>query len=503
MRRHPLLYQLNTRVFLTHLSNRLRRKATLADIPESFLNELVDKGVHILWLLSVWTTGPRSEKESRSNPQWIRQFELMLEDLQPQDIGGSGFAIADYRVSEPIGGSKELAQLRDRLNQRGIRLMLDFVPNHMGLDHPWLNSHPEYLIQATQEQLDEQPQNYFQDEVSGKIFAHGRDPYFDGWSDTVQLDYSNSDLRSQMQSALLAIAGQCDAVRCDMAMLLTPRVFERTWGRSMREFWGPAIRAVKARYPGFEFLAEVYWDMEWELQEEGFDYCYDKRLYDRLKDRDFVGVRNHLKADIAYQSKLARFLENHDEPRAASALDWSLHQPAAIATYLSPGLRFFHHGQWQGNRTKISPHLIRAPDEIVDPSIELFYNKLVALLDDPIFHHGDWELLNIERAWDENWSSDCLLSWVWHEPQSRRVVVCVVNLAEHEAQGRIHIPEWLRDKSTDTWKNLWSDEPFEMPSDQWDAGWWTLHAQGSQIIVVANAMDRMLEHSCVAPFEKA
>ncbi|MFZ4467683.1 MAG: alpha-amylase family glycosyl hydrolase, partial [Pirellula sp.] len=226
MRPHPVLYQLNTRVYLTHLSHQLGRKATLADIPESFLNELVDKGVHILWLLSVWMTGPRSEKESRSNPQWMRQFEHTLEDLQPQDIGGSGFAIADYRVSEPIGGSKGLEHLRDRLNKRGIRLMLDFVPNHMGLDHRWMNSHPEYLIQATQEQLDEQPQNYFKDEASGRIFAHGRDPYFDGWSDTVQLDYSNTDLHLQMQTTLLAIAGQCDAVRCDMAMLLTPRVFE-------------------------------------------------------------------------------------------------------------------------------------------------------------------------------------------------------------------------------------------------------------------------------------
>jgi glycosidase len=486
MRSHPVLYQLNTRVFLTQLSSRLGRRATLADIPDSFLNDLAGHGVEILWLLSVWTTGPRSQKESQNNPEWLRHFEQTLPDLQPQDIGGSGFAIAEYRVSDPIGGAKSLKKLRERLSKLGIRLMLDFVPNHMGLDHPWLSSHPEYLIEGTQELLAEQPQNYFLDETSGKIFAHGRDPYFAGWSDTVQLDYSNRDLGVQMQNTLLSVAEQCDAVRCDMAMLLTPRVFERTWGRTMQAFWGPAIQAVKARHQGFEFLAEVYWDMEWELQEDGFDYCYDKRLYDRLKDRDYAGVRNHMKADIAYQSKLARFLENHDEPRCASAMDWDLHRPAAIATYLSPGLRFFHHGQWQGNRIKVSPHLVRGPDETSDESIAFFYNKLVTLLKDPIFHQGDWELLNVERAWDENWSSDCLLAWVWHESNTGQVVVCAVNMADHDAQGRIQIPEWLGAKSTDTWKNLWSDESFEMPQDQWAQGSWTLYAQASQIFVVSN-----------------
>lgn len=488
MQSHPVLYQLNTRVYLNELSKQIGRRANLADIPEPFLQQLSQRGVEILWLLSVWTLGPRSLQESRRNPEWLQEFSRVLGDLQTEDIGGSGFAIADYRVSEQLGGPKSLEKLRSRLSKLGIKLMLDFVPNHMGLDHPWLNSHPEYLVEGTQQLLDEQPKNYFHDQVTGRIFAHGRDPYFSGWSDTVQLDYSNPGLQEQMQKILLGIGDQCDAVRCDMAMLLTPRVFERTWGRSMQSFWQTAIHRVKSKHPGFMFMAEVYWDMEWELQEEGFDYCYDKRLYDRLRDRDYLGVRNHLRADVSYQSKLARFLENHDEPRAVGTFADSRHIPSAIASYLTPGLRFFHHGQWTGAKIKVSPHLVRGPIEQTDLEIEALYSKITSLLKDPIFHRGQWQLLDVQRAWDENWSSDCLLAWLWKEQNTdgkpSRVVMCIANLADHEAQGKIEIPLWLGPSSNVAWKNLWNDEIFQMPTDQWDSGWWTFYAQGSQVLVL-------------------
>jgi hypothetical protein len=491
MQAHPILYQLNTRVYLTELSTKLSRNATLEDIPDAFIEQLAIRGVEILWLLSVWTTGPRSQQESRRNPDWLHEFSRVLGDLQADDIGGSGFAIADYQVAEHLGGPEALASFRKRLAKHGMRLMLDFVPNHVGLDHAWAVSYPEYIVQGTEVLLAEQPQNYVRDSLTGRIFAHGRDPYFAGWSDTLQLDYSNSDLQEQMHKTLLNIARECDAVRCDMAMLLTPRVFKRTWGRSIQSFWGPAIHRVKTQYPGFVFMAEVYWDMEWELQEEGFDYCYDKRLYDRLRDRDYLGVRNHLRADLAYQSKLARFMENHDEPRAASTFRYAQHLPAALVSYLSPGLKFFHHGQWEGAKIKVSPHLIRGPHEEPDTQIQHWYRKLTDMLKDPIFHQGDWELLEVQRAWADNWSSDCLIAWLWKEKSSNtslpgRVVLCIANMADHDAQGRIEIPEWLRSCSGHKWRNLWTETPFDMPADQWDSGWWTLYAHGAQVFVVAN-----------------
>lgn len=104
-----------------------------------------------------------------------------------------------------------------------------------------------------------------------------------------------------------------------MAMLLLPEVFRRTWGVEAADFWPTAIARVRGKHPGFIVMAEVYWDLEWTLQQQGFDYCYDKRLYDRLRDGPATPVRDHLRAGLDFQDHLARFLENHDEPRAAAS----------------------------------------------------------------------------------------------------------------------------------------------------------------------------------------
>jgi hypothetical protein len=125
-----------------------------------------------------------------------------------------------------------------------------------------------------------------------------------------------------------------------MAMLLL-NIFQRTWGVTPEAFWPKAIPAVHTKFPDFTFMAEVYWDLEWILQQQGFAYCYDKRLYDRLRDGHAAPVRGHLLAGPDYQDKLVRFLANHDEPRAASEFARPRHAAAPIITFLSPGLRFF------------------------------------------------------------------------------------------------------------------------------------------------------------------
>ena len=155
-----------------------------------------------------------------------------------------------------------------------------------------------------------------------------------------------------MIGELLKIAGQCDGVRCDMAMLVLPDVFERTWGIPSQPFWPKATERVREQAPDFCFMAEVYWDLEWTLQQQGFDYTYDKRLYDRLRDRHARPVREHFWAGLDYQDKLARFLENHDEPRAAATFPPGVHEAAAVITFLSPGLRFFHQGQFEGRKKR-------------------------------------------------------------------------------------------------------------------------------------------------------
>jgi glycosidase len=348
--KYPALYQINTRVWLTELSHTLGRETTLDDIPDQALDELQGKGFDWIWFLSVWTTGEEGRKISRGNPDWRRDFEATLPDLKEDDIAGSGFAVTDYHVHPDLGGDEALKRLRERLGRRGLKLMLDFVPNHMGPDHHWVEEHPEYFVAGTESDLETDPQNYtrVKSNQGDLILAYGRDPYFSGWPDTVQLDYSNPSTADAMVNELIRISGQCDGVRCDMAMLILPEVFERTWGRKAQTFWPMAIKSVREKNPDFLFMAEVYWEMEWELQQQGFDYAYDKRLYDRLTEGHARAVREHFYAGIDYQDKLARFLENHDEPRAAATFDQAMHEAAAVLTFFSPGLRFFHQGQFEG-----------------------------------------------------------------------------------------------------------------------------------------------------------
>lgn len=440
--RYPALYQLNTRVWLTELSQSLGRPATLDDISDTDLDRLAELGFDWVWLLSVWQTGPGARRVSRENPEWRREFQDTLPDLREEDIAGSGFAITGYTVHSDLGGDAALVRLRERLSRRGLKLMLDFVPNHMGLDHPWIDSHPDYFVAGTEADLTHAPGNYTRvQRQSGEplILAYGRDPYFAGWPDTLQLDYSNPGLQSAMIGELLRISGQCDGVRCDMAMLVLPDVFERTWGRPAPLFWPMATAKVRERVSGFVFMAEVYWDLEWTLQQQGFNYTYDKRLYDRLREGHARNVRDHFRAGLDYQEKLARFLENHDEPRAASAFSPDVHRAAAVISFLSPGLRFFHQGQLEGRRKRISPHLVRGPREDTDQELHVFYERLLAILRRPIVRNGQWELLTAAPAWEGNPTDDCFLLFAWRQPDGESLIVAV-NYASHSSQCHVRMP---------------------------------------------------------------
>jgi glycosidase len=441
---YPSLYQVNTRVWLTELSHNLDRNATLDDIPDTELDRFAENGFDWIWFLSVWTTGEGARNISRENPEWRSDFENTLPDLREADIAGSGFAITGYNVHPDLGGDAALKRLRDRLKKRGLKLMLDFVPNHMGPDHPWVEEHPDYFISGTTEDLVKNPQNYtlVKRKETDLVLAYGRDPFFSGWPDTLQLDYSNPATRDAMSNELMRISGQCDGVRCDMAMLILPDIFEKTWGRRAQPFWKAAISDVRKKVPGFLFMAEVYWDMEWTMQQEGFDYAYDKRLYDRLYEGHARPVREHFHAEKDYQDKLARFLENHDEPRAATAFDAKNHKAAAIITFLSPGLRFFHQGQFDGRKKRISPHLIREPKETFDKGLQKFYANLCSVIKKPLFRNGTWSLLGCQPAWDGNNSWDSFLAFSW-EGKDGGLALVLVNYAPHSSQCyvRLSFPE--------------------------------------------------------------
>jgi glycosidase len=444
---NPLLYQVNTRVLLYERGVELGRAATLDDVPNDLLDDIAARGFDWVWMLGVWQTGEAARAVSSASAEWTVEYHEALSDFTPDDVTGSPFAIVDYGVHRDFGGDVALAGLRARLSERGLKLLLDFVPNHTGLDHPWLVDAPQRYVGGTEDDLAAQPQNYFR--VGDRVVAHGRDPYFDGWPDTAQLNYRHPDLRAAMTAELARVAARCDGVRCDMAMLLEPEVFTATWGdRSVpadgtpaadAPFWPDAIAAVCAQRPGFVLMAEVYWDLEWQLQQHGFDYTYDKRLYDHLRSGDAAAVRGHLTAAPEFQARSARFLENHDEPRAAATFaDPAVHQAAAVVTFLCTGLRFLHEGQLEGRRVKAPLHLRRRPDEPRDPVLAGFYDRLLGVLADPVLRDGHWQLLQVGPAREGNQSHDSYVVAGWSvDVDSPLRWLVAVNLSDQQAQCRV------------------------------------------------------------------
>jgi glycosidase len=445
--KYPSLFQINTRVRLSELGAALGRRATLDDIPDAELDALARDGFDLVWFLGVWQTGDAARRISVANPEWHAECRRILPDFSESDISGSCFAVRDYHVHQDFGGDAALARLRKRLAQRGMRLILDFVPNHVAPDHHWSSEHPEFFIEGTAEKLAREPQNYRR--LGERIVANGRDPYFAGWPDTLQLNYGNPALQQALLGELRRIASQCDGVRCDMAMLVLPEVFQRTWGIGIAPFWPRATAEVRAQVPEFLFIAEVYWDLEWTLQQQGFDYTYDKRLYDRLEHRAARSVREHLRAGLEFQDRLARFLENHDEPRAAATFSPEVHRAAAAITFLTPGLRFFHQGQREGRKVRISMHLGRGPAEAPDAATGAFYDTLLACLKDPAFRDGHWQLLDARAAWDGNGSNDAFIAFAWTGPGELRRLVAV-NYAGHQSQCYVAMP-W-KDLNSRRWR---------------------------------------------------
>jgi hypothetical protein len=439
----PVLYQLNTRILVTETGTARGRPATLDDLPDSLFAEAASRGMAWIWMLGVWQTGAAGMRVSR-DPAFRADLAAALPDLREADIVGSPFAIVGYDVHRDFGGDAALARLRERLRARNLSLLVDFVPNHVALDHPWVESHPEYLIEGSEDDLRREPKNYVALETSRgrRIFAHGRDPNYPGWSDTLQLNYRHGGLRESMIAELGRIAARADGVRCDMAMLLEPSVIARTWGDRARPrdgtppvdapFWPEAITRIKKRFPDFLFIAEAYWDMEWALQQEGFDFTYDKRLYDRLRNDPARPAREHLSAAPAFRDRCLHFLENHDEPRAAAVFPPERHRAAAVIAFLAPGLRFFYEGQLEGRKATASIHLARRTAEKPDEGLRAFYGQLLECLQRPEAHDGTWRLCACRAASSGNGTWDNFVAMSWQGTAGK--LLAVVNFGPIQGQ---------------------------------------------------------------------
>jgi glycosidase len=434
----PVIYEVDTAVWLGDLSRAAGRRVTLADVTGSDWDAITPDGADAVWLMGVWERSPAGLALANANPELQASFREALPDLRPEDNIGSPYCVRRYVAAEMFGGRDGLAAARGALADRGVRLILDYVPNHVAPDHPWVLSDPELFVRGSEDDFRADPAGWLA--AGGQVLAHGRDPYFPPWPDVVQLNAFSPALRAATAETLADIADQCDGIRCDMAMLMINDIFAKTWGTRAgtappEDFWPTVLGELRERHPQVVLAAEAYWDMEWELQQQGFDFCYDKRLNDRMIEGDASAVRDHLRADPGYQSRLLRFLENHDEPRVASRMDPAAERAAAVSIATLPGATLWYEGQFEGRRVRPPVFLARRPDEPADTELAAWYRRLLATIADHGVRGGTWQLLEAS-GWPDNQSCRNLLAWSWSGADDARHVV-VVNLSRQPAQGRI------------------------------------------------------------------
>jgi hypothetical protein len=438
--KHPVIYEINTWVWLRELGQKYKKPIDLSTVPVQEWDAIAAHRFDAVWFMGVWERSPAGIAIANKNKGLLEDFRRALPDFRTEDNVGSPYCVKHYVVDKNLGGRKGLSAARKELGKRELRLILDFVPNHVAPDHPWVFDHPEYFVQGTVNDAMNDPASFV--EAGSKVFACGRDPYFPAWPDVLQLNAYDKGLRQAVIRTLSDIADQCDGVRCDMAMLLLNGIFERTWaGRAGEkpadDYWKTIIPAVKEKHREFKFIAEAYWDLEWELQQQGFDYCYDKRLYDRMEHDPAESVRLHLCADHAYQERLVRFIENHDEPRAAAAFPPAKGRASAVAILTLTGAKLLHEGQFEGRKVRLPVFLGRRPEELADHDLAAFYQKLLKAVDREVFRNGQWSLCE-RSGWPDNQSFLNLLAWCWVKDDDRFLIV--INYSYSAAQGLVRAP---------------------------------------------------------------
>lgn len=436
--KNPKIYEINTWPWLNTLSESFNNPITLSNIPEKIINKEI-RFFDAVWFMGVWERSPASKKIALEHPGLQNEYHKALYDFRDEDVVGSPYAVYYYHVDNNIGGTDGLKMIRKILAERDIRLILDYVPNHVSVDSLW-TFESDLFIKGTLEDLMSHPYEYFS--IDESIYAYGRDPNFPPWTDVIQINAFSPEAREKTIKTLLAIAEICDGVRCDMAMLMTNKVFNRTWGEKAgsipdKDFWEEIISNVKERYPNFVFIAEVYWNMEWELQQQGFDFCYDKRLYERLVHENASAIRDHLKAEWAYQSKLIRFIENHDELRAVETFGVEKSQAAALMAFTLPGARLIYEGQTRGKKIKIPVQLGRIPLEEENKILIDFYRNLLKSIPGREFRSASWALCETESVKSGDSSFLNILSYLWWTSNNYRLIV--VNYSSIPSKAHVRV----------------------------------------------------------------
>lgn len=442
---HPRLYEIHTYAWLEELSSKLGKRITLEEVPEGEWDRLRALGMNCVWLMGVWERSPVSRLLFQTDANDFPGYDRALPGWKLEDVVGSPYSVRRYLPDARIGMWDSLDKVRERLHARGMLLFLDFVPNHVAPDHPWIERHPEYFLRGSQEDFRRDPGAFFiaRNHAGGfECIAKGRDPYYPPWKDVAQLNLFDPAARAALIGELREIARHADGVRCDMAMLVLNDVFARTWSPLLgarpapkKEFWTEVREAVG----DLILLAEAYWGLEQRLLELGFSFAYDKVFYDALRDRSAARVRAKLEADLAFQQKMSRSLENHDEQRSAAVFGASRLPAAAALVATAPSIRFYHHGQLEGRKIHLPIPLRAAAPEPPDPEIESFYSRLLRITDGEVYQRGAWRLLSSESAGDA--SAENIIAFDWRLGDKWKLIVA--NPGAGASQAHLRLGDWI------------------------------------------------------------
>ncbi|OQR83869.1 alpha-amylase [Achlya hypogyna] len=474
---NPIIYEISTRPWLYELSIKYNRPISLSDpaavalIQKELLALQAAYRPDYIWMMGVWELGAYGLNLDRTTKQ--AEFNTILPGYANEDVIGSPYAVANYTCNPSIGSDADLRSLKTFLNSHGMKLMLDFVPNHVAVDHPWTCSHPEYLLPIDQANLGAHscakgPSVKPPCQASRKFYTGG-DYWNSGWTDTVQLNYWNPALRAAQIDTLRHIASLADGIRCDMAMSVLNREIALAWvkddlnwecttgsqGRMpdvyannppTTEFWADAITALRKSHPDLLLMAENYnygftpTPEDVYLQSLGFDLTYDMDALKKLTQtpigtgqNDFLNlVRGH-----GSYAKSVHFVENHDDNRAAGTMfnfKASAARAGAAAVATLPGAKLFFHGQFDCNPNRLSVQLRRGVKWAPDAYCNTWFQDLLATLADDVHQKGSWQ--GAMSAPYSTPDGSNVVAWKWKYNCTERLVV--VNF--RDAWSNVNVP---------------------------------------------------------------
>lgn len=430
--KNPVIYEINARTY-----------PKFGNITDAMLDEIKKKGADVVWLMGVWEESPFSEDLNRLFGRESRYRRV-----------ASAYAVMDYKVNPRLGGEMSLKDLVRRANARGIRVMLDMVPNHLAIDTPLAKERPGIFMEPSAEEIDElrkRPDFARKDEFekiyrhpdTRRFFYYGRDgshptPYYD----TLQLDISRPEARAFLRETIFKIAELTNGggIRFDAVHLTFRQAIKDNWFPRMSreefdrrypprdEFWKNVLSEVKQKYPGMVVISETFAGSGDIIHSLGFDYFYENFFRDKLQDGDMAALSRLFTGAI--RNNYLKYLENHDiNKRIVSVLGKEKAIAAAALLFTTPGAALIYQGQERGCSLWVpTAALVSGPADPGTAEVELHYDALGKIASLDVFRNGDFTLLDAHGG---------LMAFVRGHGGEKAVVI--VNYSDRTENGMVTV----------------------------------------------------------------